>query len=240
MERVFSEPEVRHDPSIAYRELGANGPGVLPIANFIGGVALEGIQIESDDPARMPWWNAGSSYYNQRGLLIVQNHDVYALKLDEGDQEPLKRIPHAAMAANSITRFIRGLAPALPRLARWAPDELSLHRYYDQEVGLSFHRDNKRFDGVIAVLSVEGECEFQVREDEFDDAPTSYDMLPGTLALVRASRLFEDAQDLLCPDHAVVNLKTPTRKSMQLRDNSRPGELVRGFTFANWQPDRVD
>jgi hypothetical protein len=240
MERIFSEAEVRRDPTIARQELGPDGPGVLPIANFIGGKALEGIQLESDEPERMPWWNAGMSYLNKRGLMIVQNHDVYALKLDLGDQEPLTRIPHAAMAMRSITSFIQGLAPALPRLGLWTPDELSLHRYYDPDVGLSFHRDNERFDGVIAVLSVEGECEFKVRDDEQDQSPKTYDMLPGTLSLLRASRLFEELPDLLCPDHAVVNLKTPIRKSMQLRDNRRPGELVPGFTFANWHPDQAD
>lgn len=168
MERFYTELEVRRSPELAHCVLGEYGPGVLPIEHFIGGAALEGMQEESENPFRVSWQDAHESYYNQRGLYIVQNHDVYALKLDRGRQGPTKRIPHAVAAMRSVTRFVRSLSSELPSLTDWKPDELSMHRYDNPDLGLSFHRDNKRFIGVIAVLSFEGECELKVRQHEHD------------------------------------------------------------------------
>lgn len=160
----------------------------------------------------------------------MQNHDVYALKLSWGDQTPLMRIPNLVAVAQEAREYVNSLGLVLPSLDGWKPDELSLHRYDDPEVGLSFHKDNLRFTRLIAILSLEGICSLAVK---LGVTEARYRTKPGDLVLVRGSRLTDDDSDLR-PEHAVVDLETPTRVSMMLRENSRPDERIPGFEFDNW------
>ena len=111
--------------------------GVARAEQFIGSILLDAIQGELHDPARVAWRDNHDTYVNQRGLTIVQNHDVYALKLSDGDQTPLERIPVIEGTTRKMQRFVRWLAPDFPSLAAWEADELSLHCYDDADVGLS-------------------------------------------------------------------------------------------------------
>jgi alkylated DNA repair dioxygenase AlkB len=202
----------------------------MRVGRFAGEVLIEACQAELQDPERVAWRDAHSTYINKRGLTIVQNHDVYALKLSRGDQSRLDRIPNLAQLYSYMHRYIRHLGRVLPGLAGWTPDELSLHRYDDAEVGLSFHKDNLRFTRLIGILSLEGECTLAVRRDGAEQA---FDAEPGDLMLLRGPGLVDSAEDLR-PEHAVVALRTPTRTSMMLRENSRPDERIPGFEFDNW------
>ena len=215
-----------------YHDLSEPGrSGVLRVPEFIGGLLLEAVQTELSDPSRVAWRDNHSTFVNKRGLTIVQNHDVYALRLTAGDDTKLKRLPAVAAAAHSVRRFVRRLGQSFPVLANWQPDELSLHRYDDAEVGLSFHKDNLRFTGAIAILSLEGDCDLAVRSVQGN--VTAYPAEPGDLFLLRAPGLI-DSDDDLRPEHAVLNLRTPTRISMMLRQNRRAAERLPGFEFDNW------
>ncbi len=232
MEKVLEEREVIHHPELARHELGPNSNGVLHLPRFVGGVMLRNMQMEAEDPTRVAWHDNHNTYVNKRGLTIVQNHDVYALKLSEGDQEPLRRIPHLVSAAHRVTSFIQRI-DAFPGLETWKPDELSLHRYDDPELGLSFHKDNQRFVGVIAILAVEGVCRLLIRKSPEDDEVHEYVIGAGDLVLLRAPELYETEEDIR-PEHSVGSLLTPTRTSMMLRDNNKPRERVAGFRYENW------
>lgn len=140
--------------------------------------------------------------------------------------------------AREIQDFVRTLRSAFPTLANWTADEMSLHRYDHPDVGLSFHKDNLRFVGLIAVATIEGERDLEVKAE--DGSIVTLPMYTGSLALTRATDLIPGIVDSrgkkvnLCPDHAVTNLRTPTSTSFIVRANSRPNDEVPGFEYANW------
>jgi hypothetical protein len=115
-------------------------------------------------------------------------------------------------------------------MVEWEADELSLHRYDDPDLGLSLHKDNLRFTGVIAILSLEGKADLATDEKV-------YSAKPGDLLLLRAPGLLNVPGDHR-PEHSVVNLRTPTRTSMMLRANKRPNEQIKGFSYDNWPKDQ--
>jgi len=193
------------------------------------------------------------SYINNRGVAVEQNHDVFALKLSAGDQAPIRAVPKSAKIKNEIEELIRGLDGTYSGLRSWSADEMSYHRYYDQQVGLSFHRDNLRFVGMIAVLTVLGESDFQIINRE----PVSYMVdsesgksvvsewkwhstytIPvsvGSLVLMRAPGLLPNPKNReLRPEHAVLNMKTDNRIAFLVRANNRPLDQNYGFSYYNW------
>ncbi len=149
----------------------------------------------------------------------------------------VEQVPHMRALAANIQGLIRGLSPLFPSLSSWEADEMSVHRYDDQEVGLSFHKDNLRFMGLIAVLTVEGESDVAVRDE--DGEAHYFPVRAGDLNLTRATGLYATEQVdgkrvNLCPDHGVYNLRTPFRTSFIVRANSEPLEPIPGFVYANW------
>lgn len=205
--------------------------GVVIIKEFTAAANLSDISAELADPERIAWRDNHSTYVNKRGLKIVQNHDTFALKLSDGDQSMTERMPAVMRNARSIQVFIQRLGIIFPSLDNWEADELSLHRY-DAKLGLSRHKDNARFIGVIAISALEGECDLEVSNDA---GTTAYPTHPGDLIMLRAPGLIDSDEDLR-PEHAVVNVRTPTRTSLMLRANNRPDETIPGFHYENWSP----
>lgn len=229
---AYYPEDVRRDNAIADKLLGPGGEGALHIAGFLSPESYEWLR---DEVVRVPFGDAHSEYDNRRGLHIIQNHDLYALKKGIGDQQPFDHLTASLTTMYRIRHLVRSLASSvLPGAAHWAPNELSFHRYDVAELGLSFHRDNVRYLGVVAIYSVEGECDFYTRVDEFDTEPVYHRVVANDLMLLRASRLLSVPQIDLCPDHMVGRLHTPTRTSMMMRQNSRPSDPVEGFDFNNW------
>jgi hypothetical protein len=107
-----------------------------------------------------------------------------------------------------------------------------MNRYDDPNIGLSFHKDNLRFTGLVAVLALEGQCDLLARSNEWNK-PDTLTTEPGDLCLLRASGLLDLDFDYR-PEHSVVNLRTPTRTSLMLRANKRPFEQLEGSKFDNW------
>jgi len=141
-------------------------------------------------------------------------------------------------SAQMIARFVRSLSGVFPSLTDWQADEVSMHRYDEPEIGLSRHRDNLRFWGLVVVLTLEGSSDFVVYEGADEHVFT---VGPGDLALMRATNLTGDPNDKIYqaennPEHGVVNVTTLPRTSLIVRDNLRPHSSVSGFIYENWQP----
>jgi alkylated DNA repair dioxygenase AlkB len=204
--------------------------GVIHLPAFLGPEELTALQIEVSNPKKVVWRDVHDTYVNSRNLTIIQNHYTYALRTTDGNQKVFDEIPNTVESMRKITSYINSLDSSFPSLYNWYPDEVCFHKYDDPDVGLSFHKDNLRFIGMIAILSVEGECDFAIGGDE--DA-NYYPTKPGDLMLMRAPELFEAETDIR-PQHAVLNLRTPTRTSMMLRRNIRADERLSGFDFDNW------
>lgn len=204
--------------------------GVKIIEDFVSAAEIEEVLSEAQDPDKVQWLDVHDTYVNQRGLTIVQNHFAFALKLSRGDQSPLDLLPATVALYRRTERFVKSLSTVFPSLVAWEADELAFHLYDDQDVGLSLHRDNKRFVGLIAIVAIDGACDLVVSHQGEDVvAPVS----PGALSLLRAPGLI-DADIEVRPEHSVRNLRTPTRLSMMIRANSKPAEFVEGFVYNNW------
>ena len=206
--------------------------GLEVVGGFAGEAELAAVLREANDPDKVQWLDAHEEYTNARGLTIVQNHFTFALKLSAGDQSPLERLPATVALKERTQSLINDLAPIFPALADWRADELSFHLYDDREVGLSRHRDNLRFIGLVAIVALDGECDLVVTHQGQDIAQL---VRPGDLCLLRAPGLL-DSEAELRPEHSVQNLRSATRLSMMLRANNRPAEAIEGFRFNNWQP----
>ena len=225
--------------------LGYAGPGVVALKSVVDPDFHQALLGELTDPTRVTWRDAGGTYTNQRGLEIVQNHDVFSLK-SEGDYEPIWAVPLMAQLAIEAEMFVQELGGRYATLAHWQADEMSYHNYYGKEVGLSFHRDNMRFPGLIVVVAIDGECDFQVidRTPVYDDNGKIIDWIwrstytiptqPGDMVLTRAPGLLADMGPNDRPEHAVMNMRTPTRTSFMLRANSKPFDRNYGFEYFNW------
>lgn len=219
------------------RALGPGGIGTFVLRSVLDQQQLDFVWEEASNPDLLVWREDRKPYYNDRGMLIVQNHTTSALKLHHGDQSLVERVPRMRALAANLQDLVRSLAPHFGSLEGWTVDEMSLHRYDDVEVGLSFHRDNMRFIGLIGVLTLEGESDVAILDD--DQNAHYFPVGPGDLNLTRAASLYpavnSESKPLpLCPDHGVYNLRTPYRTSFIVRANSRPDEPVPGFVYANW------
>ncbi len=209
------------------------GTGVEIINGFADQTEVSSVFQEANDPGRVQWLDAHEVYKNDRGLTIIQNHFTFALKLSEGDQSFLDQLPETVALKERTQRFINDLSTIFPSLVNWEADELSFHLSDDKEVGLSRHRDNLRFIGLIAIISISGECDLVITHKGKD---IELPVIPGDLCLLRASGLI-DSRTEVRPEHSVQNLRTDTRLSMMLRANNRPTEVIKGFRFNNWDPD---
>lgn len=231
--------------------LGADGSGAFGIADVVDPGFREALLAEIADPNAVKWRDAGEAYINGRGIEVVQNHDVFALKAG-GDLEPIWNVPLMGQLAIEVEEFVQSLQARYPSLEQWRADEMSYHRYYDPDVGLSYHRDNLRFTGLIVVITIQGESDFRVVDrvpvaSEIDrdtgrELVTEWDVrnewsihtTPGSMVLTRATGLQDWQTKEHNPEHAVMNVTDLPRISFMVRANSRPNDRAYGFDYFNW------
>lgn len=205
----------------------SQGFGALRVYDFVEDDLLHDSQQELFDESRVPWRDNHTTYDNDAGRRIIQNYDVYSLRLDQGDQSPLEAMPNTVEISKRVETFVKSLGLILPPLVGWEPNEMSLHRYDDYDVGLSPHHDHTCFTELIAIVSLYGACDIEL--DEF----ALKMMKEGDLLLLRAPGLIESDEEVR-PMHGVVNLYTQTRVSMSLRVNKDPTKLPKSYTYDNW------
>lgn len=223
------------------KALGVDGMGAFHIPDALSPSSVQHLQNEVFDPMKVAWRDNHHDSEHPRHGRLIENHTVFALKLDRGDKRWEYRVPRIRQLRDETVRFIQSLGSIFPSIVEFSPDEMSLHRYDDQETGLSWHRDNLRFRGLIAVMRLEGVSDFQVLDD--NDNVHTMTAKAGDLILTRATGLnglHHDAEGKLindCPDHQVVNAQTSFVTSFMLRQNSRPAENANGFDYENWESD---
>jgi hypothetical protein len=243
----------------------ALGPAGFGAYNFSSAIdsqflALLQQEIAQQVTTQENWSNPGGAFVNGRQVLVVQNHDVFALKLNGQvpgvDLAPLEQVPLMIALTRAIEALVQSLgSQGLPNLNSWQADETSYHQYYKPD-GLTPHMDNARFPGVIAIAAIFGTSTFAV----YDRKPTAYGWdeelrqevatewsiksrysiptKPGDLLLMRGTKLYEGMTLGERPEHAVEDA-TPGRVSMMVRDNSRPSDTNYGFKYLNWDQTQV-
>lgn len=232
--------------------LGRAGAGAFHIPDAITPQAQELLLTEMGDKTAVQWWDVHDEYFNERDKLIIQNHDVFALKLSRGNMEQVEKAPYMHQLAREQQVFIQSLHKFFPSLLGWEADEMSYHDYDDIDIGLSYHKDNLRFPGVVAVTTIEGASDFnvlsetEIREynpdtdknevvDRIWHSTYTIPVRPRSLVLMRAVGLVgEDIAEDLRPEHAVLNVQEDGRIAFMLRDNTKPDDTSYGFSYANW------
>lgn len=220
------------------KALGPEGIGAFHIPGILSETSVAHLQNEIFDPLKVAWRDNHFEGPHKRHGRLVENHTVFALKLDRGVKSFEFRVPRMCQLRDEMVGFIQGLGSIFPNLKEFTPDEISLHRYDDQDIGLSWHKDNLRFRGIVAVTRLEGEGEFQVLDEQKN--VHSIAAKAGDLILTRATGLnglrYNEEGKLQndCPDHQVANTQTPHVTSFMLRENVRPWENPNGFTYENW------
>lgn len=101
------------------QELGPNGPGVLKIGSLLKNEFRLELIEEMNDENRVHWWDAGGNFANKRDVKVIQNHDVFALKLSAGRQEPIRDVPKMHSLAKSTEKLVRSLSRYYPSLNDW-------------------------------------------------------------------------------------------------------------------------
>lgn len=222
------------DPFIienAAGSLGPDGPGFVHISSVIDTDYLDAIQTEINNPANVAWRDNRTSHHNQRGVVIYQNYDAYSLKLRSGNQEMVTRIPVLGGLVQSVENLVRfDLAQYYPALTEWRADEMVLHRYDAHKTGITHHRDQRRFWGIIAVMTLQGKGIFSVQHG---DQSESIVAKAGDLTLMRAPGLYESTDDIR-PMHGVDSYQDSSRTSVVIRADRRADEKFDGFTYDNW------
>jgi hypothetical protein len=211
-------------------DLGPDGIGVTQFKHAVSQDYLDQVATEISDPQNVTWRSNRTIDRNGRGVLIHQNYDAYALKLYHGDLDKLSQLPVTRGLTGAVENLIRfDIAQYFPPLVDWYADEMAIHRYDAGAVGITPHRDQKRFWGMIAVATLDGEGEFTVCTDTDE---VSLHAQQGDIILMRGTGLYEADGDIR-PLHGVAGDRT----SLVIRANKQPDEQKQGFVYDNWPTD---
>jgi hypothetical protein len=74
-------------------------------------------------------------------------------------------------------------------LATWWPDDVAIQRYRQGALGITSHRDGKRFRRLVAVFTLEGRARFAIRSERHGRITAEWEAGPGALILLRAPGL---------------------------------------------------
>ena len=87
-----------------------------------------------------------------------------------------------ALVAAAMASGVRGLRT-------WRPNEVVVQRYAPDALGITSHRDGKRFRRLVAVLTLEGRARFTIRRERHGEVLAGWDVGPGDVVLMRGPGL---------------------------------------------------
>ncbi len=142
-----------------------------------------------------------------------------------GDYAQLPLVDASAAVQETAAAVSERVAHALPDVdpALVVFNEATWQRHTDRIGGITAHRDQAFYVGVIAILTLVGSAPFAIlRAREPREVVTEWTTEPGDVVLLRGGGLGEP--DARCPWHDVGRPVTPERVTLTLRNNSRgPG-----------------
>jgi hypothetical protein len=124
----------------------------------------------------------------------------------------------ARLRAELVTRVRRDGAQ-LPGLARWWPNEAYVQRYEPGALGVSPHRDSKRFATLVAIFTTQGSARFALCQTRAGEILQEWEPGPGSVTLLRGPGLL-DAEDRR-PFHTVHGPAAGRRFSITFRMNQQ-------------------
>jgi hypothetical protein len=83
----------------------------------------------------------------------------------------------------------------------WLPNEIAVQRYHPGSLGITPHRDPRRFALLVAVITVAGSAPFTLCSNRAGDPIRTWQVSEGSLVLLRGHRLAGEVDDR--PMHVV-------------------------------------
>lgn len=96
-----------------------------------------------------------------------------------------------------------------PVLADWHPNHSSV-QLYDQNSNITSHRDHASYSGVIAVVSIQGEANFEVRKTRNGESFAVRRVQPGDMVILRSGGFSPSIEGHPGIFHAVSGALTST------------------------------
>jgi hypothetical protein len=125
----------------------------------------------------------------------------------------LAGFPATASLGRALVAAAR--ASGVRGLRTWRPKDVVVQRYAPDALGITSHRDGKRFRRLVAVVTLEGRARFATRRDRHGDVVARWDVGPGDLVLMRGPGL-AGARDGR-PFHEVSGPREGARSSVAFR-----------------------
>jgi alkylated DNA repair dioxygenase AlkB len=98
------------------------------------------------------------------------------------------RLPVAARALrDALVDAARG--SGIRGLRTWRPNDVEVQRYEPGALGITAHRDGKRFRRLVAVVTVRGRAGFAIRAERHGRIVAAWEVGPGDLVLMRGPGL---------------------------------------------------
>ncbi|HXF56185.1 MAG TPA: alpha-ketoglutarate-dependent dioxygenase AlkB [Actinomycetota bacterium] len=134
---------------------------------------------------------------------------------------PFEGAPAVSALARALTDAVRRDGQGIPGLERWVPTVASVQRYRAGSLGITPHRDGKRFVHLVAVVNVRGRARFSLHDTRSSPPADTWRLEPGDLVLLRGPGLggLEDGR----PFHSVRGPERGVRYSLGLRMEARSG-----------------
>jgi hypothetical protein len=209
MEGMAAELEDRARLGAAYRRTARGGAAFVP-----GAVDLRLLARLGDELEGLPFEPAPR-------VVGEVRQETEGVSLPRGlAGHPATRELRDALVGAARTSGVRGLRT-------WVPDDVEVQRYEPGALGITAHRDGKRFRRLVAVVTVRGSARFAIRAERHGDIVAEWEVGPGDLVLLRGPGL-AGARDGR-PFHEVSGPRDGVRSSVAFRmDASRaPGYIAR-------------
>ena len=112
---------------------------------------------------------------------VRQELDAAALPPD------LRRFPNVARLREGL--MAAAAASGIRGLRTWRPNDIAAQRYRVGSLGITSHRDGKRFRRLVAVVTIAGSAEFAVRRERHGEVVARWVSGAGSLVLLRGPGL---------------------------------------------------
>jgi hypothetical protein len=139
---------------------------------------------------------------------VRQETESFEVTISEVDQYPLL----SGLCAELIRQVHEHGIP------QWMPNEASIQRYRPGSVGITPHRDQRRYAQLVAVITIAGSALFTLCRNRDGDPIRTWQAQQGSLVLLRGPGLGGDADGR--PMHMVGGPTGTPRTSIGIRMNT--------------------
>ena len=161
-----------------------------------------------------------------RGLAYERMDAEEGQARQAGDEfqiiEPaLSSYPSIQLLGHDLAQQVHREGSGVPGYQSWRPNEVYVQRYHAGDLGITPHRDYKRYHYLIAIFTADGEAPFTICKNRAGDPLVAWTASVGSLVLLRAPRLNDEADGRLL--HTVGGPASGQRISVTYRmDTSVP------------------